>query len=279
MSLLIPSYKAGFARCAAKAEYPGLWDGLVGAWAPFLGPTGLTLFDWAGRKNHGTLTNMDPATDWVASRYGGAVNGDANNNIILVSTLNGITPSSIKTMACWVNPSANRSACIIGRQSPSVGFIEEYGFGIYQYSDGTLRAKAASNNTEWHDNLHVALPNNTWSHAAFTITGSGANAVGRLYLNGQEVASHTGTASHWAAYGTALLGGYFTPESQYGAHFGGLLVNGGMWSGVLARSEIQDLYADPHVLFRPRRRVFAAAAAAGTIVPQMIQQGLYTGAI
>lgn len=62
--IIRPSWQAGFARDSAN---PVFWRGLVGAWIPALGPTGLTLRDVSGRGNHGTLTTMDPPTDWVLS--------------------------------------------------------------------------------------------------------------------------------------------------------------------------------------------------------------------
>ena len=48
-----------------ESAHPQLWDGVVGAWCPSLGPTGLRLHDHSRRNNWGTLTNMDPPTDWV----------------------------------------------------------------------------------------------------------------------------------------------------------------------------------------------------------------------
>ena len=54
-----------------------LRNGIVGAWSPAAaqyrtGATGWLLEDLSGRGNHGTLTSMDPATDWVTSGgYGG----------------------------------------------------------------------------------------------------------------------------------------------------------------------------------------------------------------
>ena len=48
-----------------ESAYPELWDGVVGYWAPCLGPTGTRLHDVSRYNNWGTLTNMDAATDWV----------------------------------------------------------------------------------------------------------------------------------------------------------------------------------------------------------------------
>jgi len=60
-----PSYGQGFARSAGESAYPKFWEGLIGAWVPELGPTGNTLIDVSGFGHHGTLTLMDPSSDWV----------------------------------------------------------------------------------------------------------------------------------------------------------------------------------------------------------------------
>jgi hypothetical protein len=76
--MILPgSYANGFAPRDGQPLYPELWRGCVGAWNPGLGPTGLTLRDWSGYGNHGTLTNMDAGTDWVASQGKYALNFDA----------------------------------------------------------------------------------------------------------------------------------------------------------------------------------------------------------
>ena len=75
--ILPASYANGFAPRDGSPLYPELWRGCVGAWNPGLGPTGLTLRDQSGRGNHGTLTNMDAASDWVPSggRYALSMRG------------------------------------------------------------------------------------------------------------------------------------------------------------------------------------------------------------
>ena len=64
-----------------ELRYPGLWRGCVGAWAPCLGPTGLTLRDWSGLKNHGTLTN---GPTWSPSIGKHSVRCDGTNDYILI---------------------------------------------------------------------------------------------------------------------------------------------------------------------------------------------------
>lgn len=82
-----PTWQSGYASPGStywsRAAYPELWRGCVGAWCPSLGPTGGTLFDHSGYRNHGTLTNMDPGTDWVVSGRGGyALDFDGVNDHI-----------------------------------------------------------------------------------------------------------------------------------------------------------------------------------------------------
>jgi len=56
---------------------------IVARWVPSAGPTGFRLIDRV-RSNHGTLTNMDPASDWVASGGKGALDFDGSNDHALI---------------------------------------------------------------------------------------------------------------------------------------------------------------------------------------------------
>ena len=82
MSVRLPSYAGGWAASAAESEYPELWRGLVAAWIPALGPTGATLRDLSGWHRHTSLTNMEPASDWIPSSKGWTINLDGTNENI-----------------------------------------------------------------------------------------------------------------------------------------------------------------------------------------------------
>ena len=73
-----PSWQRGFARSAGEALHPGLWKGLIGAWLPALGPSGLTLFDISPYRNHGAFTSLD-STDWFAGEKGYAIATDGGH--------------------------------------------------------------------------------------------------------------------------------------------------------------------------------------------------------
>jgi len=46
---------------------------------------GSTAYDKSGKGNDGTLTNMDPGTDWVTDKYGYALDFDGSDNMDLTS--------------------------------------------------------------------------------------------------------------------------------------------------------------------------------------------------
>lgn len=75
-----------YARNASEAMYPNLWRGLVGAWSPAMNPRGgTTLLDWSGYGRHGTLTTMDPATDWVISNGYQSLDYDGSDDEVVTS--------------------------------------------------------------------------------------------------------------------------------------------------------------------------------------------------
>jgi hypothetical protein len=98
-------------RHIAKWKYPQLREGLVGAWAASQGATGDRLLDRSGYNNHGTLTNMDAGTDWVASGDGLALDFDGTNDHIVLPSSDVYAFNGTLPMSCsmWVMPNATLS--------------------------------------------------------------------------------------------------------------------------------------------------------------------------
>ena len=84
-----------------ESAHPDLWDGVVGYWAPCLGPTGTRLHDVSRYNNWGTLTNMDPPTDWVidSGQYG--LDFDATNDYVDIGTRQYLSSGTPATVAWW----------------------------------------------------------------------------------------------------------------------------------------------------------------------------------
>jgi hypothetical protein len=86
----------------SQQEHSSLSEGLVGAWCPSLGASGYRLVDRSGYGNHGTLTNMDAATDWVVSGGALSLDFDGSNDRIEAKALRYLALPL--TIACWVKP-------------------------------------------------------------------------------------------------------------------------------------------------------------------------------
>lgn len=72
-----------YASNAREARFPQLWLGRQWAVCPSVqGPSGLNLYDLAGGRRHGTLTNMDVATDWVRSQGRYCLDFDGSNDYV-----------------------------------------------------------------------------------------------------------------------------------------------------------------------------------------------------
>ena len=120
--MIIPaSYANGFAPRDGRPLYPEFSHGLIGNWAPCLGPTGLTLRDWSGRANHGTLTNMVPGDDWIVSDGRYSLDFDGSNDFVSLPVA---IAAATWTIAATINVAAITAAFqrIIGTASFQIDF-------------------------------------------------------------------------------------------------------------------------------------------------------------
>lgn len=219
-AIIVPSYRNGFARFAGESRYPHLRRGLVGAWCPSLGPTGNVLHDWSGRWNRGTLTNMDPATDWVVSGQGYALDFDGSNDYVDCGTA---TPLNLTrfTIAAWLRSAGSGGeAAIIGKGAyGSSGYHLTHSGGggnvngIYLHVQGNFCLSTSTlNDSQWH---HVA---GTYDGATMRIYWDGRlenstsvtttpNASGTNFEMGRRPGAspyYTGRVDDVAVYNRAL---------------------------------------------------------------------------
>lgn len=163
-----------------ELRYPGLWRGCVGAWAPCLGPTGLTLRDWSGKSNHGVLTSLDAGSCWGSVSGRNAITG--NNSSGYVNCGN-ITKWNVGagayTLHVWVSGGTNGKTLFAKSNTGGANgfyFANRTASGNYYWYDGTVRDIGAKSNA-W--NLLTATRRSTGSNDAF------------LYFNGQRVVTFT----------------------------------------------------------------------------------------
>lgn len=232
-----------------QAKYPSLWSGCVGAWAPCLGPTGLTLRDWSGRGNHGEFQNLTASAGW------GIVGGEVA--VQFANTTNRVVASSIVlsgsgdfTIAGWVwlPASGSQEKWIQGNFSvANMNGVELY---IYTTSKLHLYLGSALVSTS-------SVPALTWTHCA----AIRRNGTVTLYINGIADGSGSRTTSittstQWSLGNAAgySTGGAITIGSQIAC------------SVAITERQLQSLVMRQRVMYEmaPRRRSSVQVAGFNT---------------
>jgi hypothetical protein len=202
-----------------ESAVPELWNGVVGAWAPCLGPTGSRLHDHSRRSNWGTLTNMDNATDWAINGGQYALDFDGSNDEV---TTPAIMPAvAARSMSAWVLTRnvtgsqwffgsgflANNAAFIVGVQAGA--------WAVTQYGAVVFVTGAAAN---------------VWAHIVVVNAGT----QWTIYANGIPV---TGTMTTTLAAHPVFLGSY-----GGGGYWNGQIADVAIWQRALTAGEIMQLY-------------------------------------
>lgn len=233
-----------------QAKYPGLWRGCVGAWCPLLGPTGFTLRDWSGYKNHGTLTSMDPPTDWVGSGFGYALDFDGTNDRVACPR---VSVSGNLTVCAWVYSRTIASGAVtIISECDSGGTQYDYMFAINRPAAKVLLG--------WGNNDRVAssssLAANTWYHIAATRSGVSGAWTGKIYINGIEDATATSTVNPNGSTGNTSIGSLGSANVLY---WNGQLDDVRLYARALHPMEISVLAKRRGIAYETKRRTIGSA--------------------
>ena len=140
-----------------ESAYPQLWDGVIGAWCPFLGPTGSRQHDLSWSRVWQDSVSL-PSYD-----LRGGVMGVIGN-----PQLSGTTPAHYlslteATMFAWVNKSAQGDVVTCG---PLTGASNSR-LSVVWFSDGNLYASIES----------IGQTN----YSIRSVTGSGSKLIGLQY--------------------------------------------------------------------------------------------------
>lgn len=155
----------------------------VAAWIPSRDTAGngtTTLNDLVG-SNHGTLTNMDAATDWVADTGAGGVRAldfDRVNDFVRVNQ-NAVINLSVMSFSAWIfniSLAATEFTIIASKWSHWGGnSSNEWHFSCRNTSKLSLFTTSGS---ELLSSANVPL--GSWVHVVFTVSGGTAT----FYING-----------------------------------------------------------------------------------------------
>ncbi len=235
-----PSYNEGYATCQAETLNENLWDGLAASYSPNLGITGAVLKDQSGNHINATVDGVEiTEASWALDT---GKRGFLFNEVNGSSLTTGVTLNDVAfTYAVWANPAA----------APT-----QAGYMLYEGSENTRGLGRVLDKWEVYANLSSTndVVYDTWSHVVYTHDGT----TGKLYVNGVLEDSAVYALS---AGGNLILGAYNTGSFA----FKGILGDINIYDRAILPSEIQQLYIDPHALFRQKaQHVVIQAVEAST---------------
>ena len=123
-----PTYQSGFyAPGRGTALHPELWRGCVGAWNPGLGNTGLSLRDWSGNQNNGTLTN---GPTWGVTDGRQALTLDGSGDCVDLGVKSSLNIPRDITLTAWIRPLNISGRMAVVADFNAGGTISQWGMEI-----------------------------------------------------------------------------------------------------------------------------------------------------
>ena len=251
-------YSAGIARNASESEYPELWRGLVGLWAPSAGHQGQRLIDFAGGTHAYPVSNPT----WISgNKLSAKLNGSSDYfNLGKPPKLNiGLGDCSFMARIKVASGYAMMLEKSVAAAGPG-----RYWFGLN--TTGRIHI-FLSESSGFDADVGATSAFGAEAHIAITLKRDG-NAI--AYLNGRR----DGSASISAAFASginysntfnALIGAYGDTTGNGGAS-GGAFMNGSfsdvcMYSRVLSPSEIMQSFKGASPLVPLNRPYFNSPTA------------------
>jgi len=210
-----------------RYTFSNLKQGLVGAWCPSVSGRGLVLPDLSNYNNHGTLTNMDPATDWVPSGGKMALDFDTIDDSVICSHINAIDAGFFSVSFWYIPAFVSGLNQMFGQWESSTTFgpIAFRNGSAIAWQVGDLGSRATSANV---------LSVGTWCHIVCI-----RDSVLRIAFNGRmDAATATpGTQNNTEPFVIAgPIGGAGTGPGACG------IDDFRIYNRALTPSEIQQLY-------------------------------------
>jgi hypothetical protein len=227
-----------------ESAYPELWDGVVGAWCPSLGPTGSRQHDLSRSMNWQNATSL-PTYD-----VRGGVTAVVGNPGLSATTPAHYLSLTEATMFAWVNKSVQGDVVACG---PLTG-PNNSRFGFVWFSDG---------------NLYASIEQSSTNFASQSLTGAGSRLIGLQYrgitgntvsgvwVDGVRTAGPTAPSSLRTTASTSSL----TTDGQSVTSANGATFGMMFWRRCLTDSEMRQISRiGLPALFERRRRTLRRVA-------------------
>lgn len=210
---------------------------------------GGTWFDISGNGNHGALTNMDPATDWVGTtRRGGygALDFDGSNDYVRAS-LPAITVPF--TLCGWMRVSTLASIQRLAVCTATASGLSSYSIWVH-VAGPTFYAQQYDGSTAGNAGSAITASTNTWYWLCGVFT---SNSLRDIYIDGKFQGTNTVPVTSITA-NFCDIGSY----ENLGTRMTGQGDSIRVYNRALSASEIASLYIDecagyPQTLNRIRR--------------------------
>lgn len=228
-------------------------------WCPSLDSAGngtTTLTDLTGGGIDGTLTNMDPPTDWPADTGSGGVRAldfDGSNDRIAFASP--ISPSGARSIAMWVkftSPSSRQG--LIGTRPPAAS----QGWVFLLNASNTLRYFHTGGGDL---SATTTINSGTWYHLVATFSGSTA----KLYKDGSLIATSTSFANDTATTFNGVLG---CEDEGNSGPFTGRIDDARIYTRAITATEVTHLSTSRGILGAP------SAGANGTVALSVAEVAL-----
>jgi hypothetical protein len=280
----VSSMVKGFARHPSMSTAPRQWDGLVGAWAPYLGIQGSVLHDVSGAGHNGNIINVTPATDWSTSVrvgegvWGVTVNGTTSYVDFVDTTLFDF-PDTTFTVSMWVKPVAIGLTRYLLNKRDTI--VSTAGWFLRTDATGTITARImglASTVCAGRTSV-VTLTAGVWSHVAVvlkTSTVDMANDVS-IYMNGVlSQGSLTNDPETYLVSGVSVKIGV-QADLLANTYFNGAIDDIRVYDRGLTAQEIWEMYLNSYAMLRLRERYWAIREEVGSLFSAAMGQLTHSG--
>lgn len=206
--------------------------GLVAHWKFDETAGSATAVDSSGNGNTGTLTNMDPNTDWVAGRVGNGLDFDGINDYVNAGSAAILDNLPLYTACAWTR-SQSGSAGSFYHIATKYNTPPTVGWDFYYGGSATSRSGVG-----YLEPVGDTLEHNTWNHYCVTYNGS----ILKSYKNGVDMG---GTMGPYGSGGSDAANNFIIGNDDSLSHpFRGVIDELRVYNRALSLSEIQALAAE-----------------------------------
>lgn len=247
--LLQPTFQSGYAKGPGDSEFPNLWNGLIGLWAPSVGYQGVTtLQDFSGNGAHATIAGSKSVSDWNRDDRGSSLRFDGSTAGASIARIPRHNITASLSIFAWLNPPSALGGypMIVCRGSINSSYLLFFNGGKVHFR--------IYNGAFFSDVLGTTVvPTSTWSFVGATFNGYRSD----LYYNGKlENYSTNSTRAVLTPGGTTYLFSSLTLGYNLSALMGEIY----MYDRGLSPDEVQQLYLGASPL-QLRRKIFGKAPA------------------